>query len=202
VRSDRGRIRAFGRLAALPLLVAAWAAVAGPSAAADVHPEFTANLELAGGLHVDDEGNTGPAYFALGGHTDVMLFRELSRSVGFGFTIDVQSHGFYDLLVAGGIGVLLPIHESFPIVLSGGAGIDALTGTPSAFARIWWGDRNRNQTGLYSSSYGIFAEYVRDLSGDGVPTITAGASVDLFTLLWPVLWIYEAAVVDSSPEVL
>ena len=196
------RPRATGGARAIALAAAAAAAFVLPGPARAWDAEWTANLELGGGVDVDDGGEARNGRFVLGLHSDVMLFRGFSRDVGFGFTLDVESRGFDDLLATGGVGVLLPIHESFPFVLSGGAGVDALTGDGVWFARLWWGARNHNQSSPFSSTFGVFAEYDRAITGDEAPSVLVGVSIDAWTLLWPFLLAYEALAVDQPPEVL
>ncbi len=180
--------------AALAVLISLHADVA-----AAWRPEFAAGVEVGGGFD-PERGGAGDGLFVLGGHADVMLFRSLSSDFGIGFTTQVATRGFGDLLLLGGAGALAPAHESFPFVLSGGAGVDAISGEGLWFARLWWGARNRNQTSRHSATLGVWCEYAAPFGG-GSGTVIVGASLDALALLYPFLWLYQWAVVDQSPSV-
>jgi hypothetical protein len=185
----------FGPAACVALAVC----LARPAAAWE--PEFSVGVEAGGGFVQHDDASIGEGLFLLDLRADVALLRDLSRDVGLGFALDVGSRDFADLPVRGGVEVLLPVHEAFPIVLSGGAGVDALTGDGLWYSRFWWGARSHNQLEPYSTAVGVFVEYVRAISGEASPTLLFGATIDGYVLLWPFMWLYQWAVVDQGPEV-
>jgi hypothetical protein len=180
-------------LPAVPLLAAA------PARAWEA--EVNVQLDLAGGFPLSDAGEAGDGLFYMGLGTDVALFRELSREVGFGFALRTGTRGFEDFLLLGGVEVILPVFDAFPIVLESGAGFEAVSPEGMFYARIWWGARSHNMSSTYATGVGIFVQYVRPLDGDGVPTLMFGAGIDGFGVLWPLLWICEALAVDQGPAV-
>jgi len=150
---------------------------------------------------LDDEGTVGEGIAWLGLGADVQLFRNLSSDVGLGFALRIGTRDFVDLPIFGGVEGLFPIHEALPIILSAGAGVNALTGDGLWFARFWWGARSHNQLSRYATGVGLFVEYQRAITGEAEPMLLFGACVDGFVLLWPFLWLYQWAVVDQGPEV-
>lgn len=165
-------------------------------------PEFNLAFEGGGGFPIADDGAVGDGlgWFAL--HADATLFRSLSREVGLSFVFRVGSRHFRDALLTGGMGAVLPVHEALPLVIEIGSGFDAVDPEGLFYARLWWGARSHNMGSEYSGAYGLFAEYLRPfVPGDDPPTLIFGASIDAFTLLWPVLWLYQWMVAEDTPMI-
>jgi hypothetical protein len=91
-------------------------------------------------------------------HAD-LLFRERARSVGLGPSLRLGSARFDDFRLDAGLSVLLPVMESFPLVLEAGPHLRNLT-EPGIFAGAFFGLRSFNYYGHYEMAAGlsVFAE--------------------------------------------
>lgn len=187
------------RIAASALAGWAWLVAASPARAWEA--EWQAGPEAGGGFVLDDDGAVGEGIAWLALAADVQILRSISRDPGLGFALRVGTRDFADLAVLAGLEGLLPVFDAFPIVLSAGAGLDALTAEGIWYVRFWWGARSHNQLSPYSVAFGVFVEYQRMIEGSREPMLLFGATVDGFALIWPFLWLYEALAVDQGPAV-
>jgi hypothetical protein len=189
-----------GRRAAACALAALAVGTAAPAARA-WDAEWQIGPEAGGGFVLDDTGAVGEGIAWLALAADVQLFRSISSDLGLGFALRVGTRDFGDVVVLGGVEGLFPVFDAFPIILSAGAGVDALTGEGSWFARFWWGARSHNQLSSYATAFGVFVEYQRAIDGTDEPVLLFGATIDGYALLWPFMWLFQWAAVDQGPAV-
>lgn len=154
--------------------------------------ETTSQLSLAGGFRCDVRGCLAPV-FSIALRVDV-LYHPGPRAFGIGPFLSTRSDNFRDIAPALGATLLLPISESFPIVVSAGAAlrIDAAGVTAGPLERIWLGARSYNYHTPYVLSGGLFAEGRQlFLGGNDVGwDMIFGVDADLELLAIPWIMLY------------
>ncbi len=97
--------------------------------------------------------------FHLGLHGDVLFGRSSNSDFGFGPYAEILSHDFDEVQFGGGVSGLLPILDTFPLVLSVGAygrkGSDAFGLEPGVAGELFWGSRSYNFNSRYVLSGGL-----------------------------------------------
>jgi hypothetical protein len=122
---------------------------------------------------------------------DLLFFRERNRDFGVGPFLEVGSAGFWDTRFGGGVSLLAPITEDFPLVLSVGL-YDHELRAASLGATVFWGARSYNFGGNYNWSLGFYASGYRDLDHDRDTLVSAGLEIDGFFIAAPFLFAYQA----------
>jgi hypothetical protein len=125
-------------------------AIACPARAA---PQWNAGLEsgVCGGGSSFGFGNLG---WCNAVHGDVLFLRQSGRDFGLGPSLRLGSARFDDLRIDAGLSVLLPVFESFPLVLEAGPHLrnfDQL----GVFASAFFGLRSLNHYGHYEMATGL-----------------------------------------------
>lgn len=87
-------------------------------------------------------------------HADVLFLRERSTDIGIGPSLRVGSIDFDDLRTNAGVSLLLPIFESFPLVLETGPHLRNFA-QPGVFGSIFFGLRSFNHYGHYEMAGGL-----------------------------------------------
>jgi len=172
-----------GRALAAAVLVTA---IARP---ANAKPQWNAGLEtgLCGGrsrLSFEQ-----PAWCnAL--HGDVLFLRESGRSVGLGPSLRLGSARFDDLRLDAGLSLLLPVFESFPLVLEAGPHLRNLT-QPGLFASAFFGLRSFNYYGHYEMAAGLSVIAERSFVSGTPSALWITARIDGSWLSLPFVFIYN-----------
>jgi len=122
---------------------------------------------------------------------DLLFFRQRNRDVGLGPFVEVNTAGFWDARFGGGVSLLLPVMESYPLVLSAGL-FDHELRAASLGGTVFWGARSYNFDGAYNYALGFYASAYRDLDAERATLVSIGVEVDGFFVLAPFLFVYQA----------
>jgi hypothetical protein len=117
---------------------------------------------------------------------DLLLLRERNRDLGLGPYLELASAGFFDVRFGGGLTLLVPVSENYPLLFSLGAYDHALA-RPALGGTVFWGARSYNFDSAYNYALGLFAGVQRDLGGDRTSLVSVGLEVDGFFLAAPFL---------------
>jgi hypothetical protein len=196
-RSRRAPARLLQRASAVALLLA-WA----PDARAE--PQASVGFTLgAAGEGYNHQFWKHRTAFHLGLHGDVLFGRSSTSDFGIGPYAEVMTHAFDQIQFGGGVTGLLPVLDSFPILLSAGAygrkGSDKFGVEPGFAAELFWGSRSYNFHSSYVLSGGLLTQFRYGLGPSKETSIVIAAQVDLGLLVLPVLFLYTAAR-GGSPE--
>ncbi len=141
--------------------------------------------------------------FHLGLHGDVLFGRTSTSDFGIGPYAEILTHAFDEVQFGGGVSGLLPVLDSFPIVLSAGAyarkGSDPYRLEPGLAGELFWGARSYNFHSSYVLSGGLLAQVRYGLGPSRETSMVIAAQVDLGVLALPVLFLITAAR-GGSPE--
>ena len=141
---------------------------------------------------VGDDGRLWESTRFCGGFVgDLLLFRQRNRDVGFGPYFEVLTAGFWDARFGGGASLLLPVTDSFPLVVSVGA-FDHELRAASVGATLFWGNRSYNFDSTYNYALGVYASGYRDLDAGGGTLVSLGVELDTFFLVAPFLLAFQA----------
>jgi hypothetical protein len=140
--------------------------------------------------------------FQLGLHGDVLFGRAGSRDFGAGPYLELLTLGFKEVQFGGGASLLLPLAESFPLILSAGGFLRA--GDPPGFApgltgQLFWGSRSYNFDSDYGLTAGLVAQVRHSFGAAQENAIVLGAQIDLAMLALPFLFLGNA-MRGGSPE--
>lgn len=174
-------------------LVAAAAAALATATAAPTHakPRWNAAWETAlcgtgSGLRPDEFGWCNAV------HGDVLFLREGNRGIGLGPSLRLGTASFEDFRVDAGLSVLLPVSESFPIVLEAGPHLRNLDEL-GVFGSAFFGLRSFNYYGHYEMSAGLALIAERSFAADTPSALWLAARIDGSWLALPFIFAYNAA---------
>lgn len=172
-----------GRKLAAAVLVTA---IARPASA---KPQWNAGLEsgLCGGRSRPDFEQPG---WCNALHGDVLFLREGRRGVGLGPSLRLGSARFDDLRLDAGLSVLLPVFESFPLVLEAGPHLRNLR-QPGVFASAFFGLRSFNHYGHYEMAAGLSIIAERSFVVGTPSALWVTARVDGSWLALPFVFIFN-----------
>lgn len=171
------------RRRALPLAVPAALAALSFTGSAGAEPRWNAGLETGICWSGDSLALRRPG-FCNALHADVLFLRESSRDVGFGPSLRVGTARFDDVRLDGGISLLLPVLESFPLVLEAGPHWRNFD-QAGVFGSVFFGLRSFNHYGHYDMATGLSLLAERSFA-DGTPSsIWLTARVDAAWLALP-----------------
>ena len=160
-----------------------------PSAAL-AEPQGNAGLTI-GGAASGTQTPTDHAEFHLGLRGDVLFGRDDTHDFGVGPYLEVGTFAFDQVQFGGGASVLLPVHESFPLVASVGAygryGDDPFGVEPAVCGTLFWGTRSYNFHSNYVLAAGILVGYRHSLGDSEESMLTIAAQLDLAVLSLPVV---------------
>ena len=188
--------RALGsRWAALPLPILAIVALVRPAWA---EPQASVGITIgAAGEGLDHEIRRLRTAFHLGLHGDVLFGRSSTGDFGIGPYVEVLSHAFDEVQFGGGVSGLLPILDTFPLVLSAGAygrkGSDGFGLEPGLAAELFWGSRSYNFNSRYVLSGGLLTQMRYGLGPSRETSVVVAAQIDLGLLVLPALFLITAA---------
>ena len=205
---SRSATRPFARAVAL----LAGALVAARAAPARAEPQATVGLTLGAagaGLHRSIWQSTA---FHLGIHGDVLFGRSSNADFGIGPYAEVLTNGFDEIQFGGGVSGLLPVLDTFPIVVSAGAygrrqasrspGLLPVTESyglePGLAGELFFGSRSYNFHAPYVMTAGLIAQMRYGLGASKETSIVLGAQVDFAILSLPFVFLINAARGGSS----
>lgn len=145
-------------------------------------PQGNAGLTLG----VAGVGSSGAfhdhAEFHLGARGDVMFGRSRSDDFGIGPYVELGTFAFDELQFGGGANVLLPIHDSLPLVASAGAfgryGDDSFGVEPGVSGALFWGTRSYNFHANYVMAAGLLINYRATFGESKESLLLIGAQLD------------------------
>jgi hypothetical protein len=122
---------------------------------------------------------------------DVLFLREGGREIGLGPSLRLGTARFEDFRLDAGVSLLLPVTESFPIVLDVGPHLRNLK-EPGVFGSVFFGLRSFNHYGSYEMSTGIALTAERAFV-EGTPSaVWITARIDGMWLSLPFVFAYNA----------
>jgi hypothetical protein len=124
-------------------------------------------------------------------HADVLLLRERSTDFGLGPALRLGSAGFDDFRLDAGLSALVPVFESFPLVLEAGPHLRNFD-EPGLFASAFFGLRSFNHYGHYDMSAGLVVVAQRSFTSGTPSALWVGARLDGYLFVAPFLLAYNA----------
>jgi hypothetical protein len=161
------------------------------TAAAD--PQFNTGF-LAGvaGRGVDDAVWDDTCFYG-GLRGDVILGRNAPRDFGAGPYLNVATACFDDARFGGGVTLHLPVHETFPLLLSAGPLLRAGPSTDvGGSVQLFFGPRSYNYHGAYSLAGGLVVGAERTFGNAPETLLIIAAQVDTMVLILPIMLGYQA----------
>jgi hypothetical protein len=169
----------------------ALAALSTYARAASAKPQANGALTLG----VAGRGAQSPldqAAFIGGLRGDVMLGREGSRDFGLGPYAAIETVAFDDLRASVGATALLPIHETFPLVLSAGPLVRVHAGVSAGLStRLFFGSRSYNPYASYVMAGGLVLGLDQTFGDQHETVAVVAAQVDAMLLALPFIVTYD-----------
>jgi hypothetical protein len=203
------RSRSAIRLVAYAASALVGAVVVAHASPARAEPQATVGLTVgAAGAGLDRAVWTSTA-FHLGLHGDVLFGRSRNADFGIGPYAELLTNGFDEIQFGGGLSGLLPVLDTFPIVLSAGAygrrafGSDLQVTSrpglePGLAGEIFFGSRSYNFHAPYVMTAGLIGQVRYGLGASRETSIVVGAQVDVAILSLPFVLLINAARGGSS----
>jgi hypothetical protein len=161
--------------------------------AAHAEPQGTAGLTVGVAGVGEERAFWDDTAFHLGARGDVLFGRDQNADFGAGPYLEVMSHAFDDFQFGGGASLLLPVLDTFPIVVSaGGYGRIADGLEPGLAGTFFWGTRSFNYHSNYVMTGGLLAQLRYGLGETEETAIVIGAQVDAVILSLPFLFLANA----------
>jgi hypothetical protein len=168
------------------VVVALAASAAGP---AHAEPQANAGLRLGGAAVGEGGAFWDHAELHLGAHGDLILGRSRATDFGVGPYLALGTLAFDELDLGSGLSLLLPVHDSFPIVVSGGffgrVGDDGFGFEPGVAGALFWGSRSYNFHAHYVMSVGLSLGYALSLGDSRESSLLLAAHLDAVALALP-----------------
>jgi hypothetical protein len=160
-------------------------------------PQVSVGLTLGAAGEAYDRQWWKRTAFHLGLHGDVLFGRHANSDFGIGPYAEVLTHAFDSIQFGGGVSGLLPVLDTFPIVLSAGAygrkGSDKYRVEPGVVGELFWGARSYNFHSKYGLSGGLLAQLRYGLGPSRETAIVIAAQVDVGLLVLPIMFLITAA---------
>lgn len=122
---------------------------------------------------------------------DLLFLRERSRDFGLGPSLRLGTISFDDVRLGAGLNLLLPVFESFPLVLEAGPQLRNFE-QPGVYGSVFFGLRSFNHYGGYDMNSGLVLTAERSFA-DGTPSaIWITARIDGLWLALPFILGYNA----------
>ena len=167
------------------------------AAPAHADPQATVGLTMGAAGAGLDRSIWQATAFHLGVHGDVLFGRERNADFGIGPYAEVLTNGFDEIQFGGGVSGLLPVLDTFPIVLSAGAyGRTAVGGfglEPGLAGEVFFGSRSFNFHAPYVMTAGLIGQMRYGLGPSKETSIIVGAQVDFAILTLPFVFLINAA---------
>jgi hypothetical protein len=178
-------------------------AVLAASLPARAEPQATVGLTIGAAGEGFDRRIWQKTAFHLGLHGDVLFGRNSTSDFGVGPYAEIFTNAFDEIQFGGGVSGLLPVIDTFPIVVSLGAygrkGSDPYGLEPGVAAELFWGARSFNFNSRYVLSGGLLTEARVGLGASRETTFIVAAQIDLLLFALPVMFLITAAR-GPSPE--
>lgn len=184
-------MRARKRLPVVVFAVALAFVARAPDARAD--PQGTGALTIGLAGTGEERKIWDDTVFHLGARGDVLFGRDGNDDFGAGPYLELMSHAFDDLQLGGGASLLLPVLDTFPIVVSGGGYArveDAVE--PGLATAFFWGSRSYNYHSGYVMSGGLLAQFRYGLGESEETAIVIGAQLDALVLSLPFVFLFQS----------
>lgn len=166
-----------------PVVVFASVLLLGPAALA--YPQWNLGLSLGAGARLAPP-DAREVLITAAVRTDATFGARTPYAWRAGFFGAVGTTDFVTLDLAAGAVLHVPVHPSFPLLVSAGAVLD-LAPTPGRaglLGRLWWGTRSLNYHASYGMAAGLWVEG-RYRPGEGSADVLAGVDLDLRVLALP-----------------
>ena len=160
------------------------------AAPAGAKPQWNAGLET-GVCTGDDSLSFRKPGWCNALHADVLFLRQGGRQVGLGPSVRLGTARFDDVRLDAGLSVLLPLLESFPLVLEAGPHLRNLD-QPGVFASVFFGLRSFNDYGNYEMAAGIVVTAERSFTTGTPSALWITARIDGSWLALPFVLGYNA----------
>lgn len=158
-----------------------------------------------------DERVWDETVFHLGARGDVLFGRNGSNGLGVGPYLEVLTHDFGELQGGGGVSLLLPVTELYPIVVSAGgyvrvpwrSEIGPLADTsygvePGLCATVFFGTRSFNFHTPWELTVGLIGQARFGLGESRESSFVVAAQIDLAAIWVPIVFIVNG--LQESPE--
>jgi hypothetical protein len=124
-------------------------------------------------------------------HGDLLLLRQSRHDLGVGPSLRLGTARFDDLRLDAGLSLLLPVTESFPLVLEAGPHLRNLR-QPGVFASAFLGLRSFNYYGAYEMAAGLSLIAERSFVTGTPSALWITARIDGSWLSLPFVFAYNA----------
>lgn len=168
----------------------AFALALGVARPASAKPQWNAGLESGVCGSSDRLGFQGLG-FCNAVHGDLLFLRESGKNVGVGPSLRLGSARFDDLRLDAGVSLLLPVFQSFPLVLEAGPHLRNFQ-EPGVFASAFFGLRSFNHYGHYDMAAGISVIAERSFVTGTPSALWVTARVDGSWIALPFVFAYNA----------
>jgi hypothetical protein len=132
------------------------------------------------------------AAFHMGVRGELLFFRKRDGEWAFGPYVEVLTRNFDALEMGGGLSLLMPVTELFPLVLSAGPHVRAtekLGWEPGVATTLFFGSRSFNYHSVYGMAVGLFAQ---GRFGATQADVLGGLQIDFEIFALPVLYLVNA----------
>ena len=165
--------------------------LSGLASPARAKPKWNAGLETGVCTGNDSLSFARPGWCnAL--HGDVLFLRQGGRNVGLGPSLRLGTARFDDVRLDAGLSVLLPVFESFPLVLEAGPQLRNLE-QPGVYGSAFFGMRSFNHYGHYEIAAGLALTAERSFAAGTPSALWLTARIDGSWLALPFIFAYNAA---------
>jgi hypothetical protein len=152
-------------------------------------PQWNAGLE-SGVCGASDRLGFQGLGFCNAVHGDVLFLRESGKNVGLGPSLRLGTARFDDLRLDAGVSLLLPVFQSFPLVLEAGPHLRNFH-QPGVFASAFFGLRSFNHYGHYDMAAGISVIAERSFVTGTPSALWVTARIDGSWIALPFVFIYN-----------
>lgn len=135
--------------------------------------------------------------FHLGLRGDVLFARDAVNDFGVGPYAELFTHAFDELQIGHGVSLLIPVVDTFPLVLSAGSygriGDDRYGFEPGFAGAAFFGSRSFNFTAHYVMAFGVLAQGRVGLGDSEETSIVLALHADVAFLSMPIVYAIDAA---------
>jgi hypothetical protein len=124
-------------------------------------------------------------------HADLVFLRQRGSDFGVGPSLRLGSARFSDVRLDAGLSVLIPIFESFPLVLEAGPHLRNFS-EPGVFGSAFFGLRSFNYYGNYEMAAGLSVTAERSFSAGTPSALWLTARIDGSWIALPFIFAYNA----------
>lgn len=179
------------RLVALPLVLVAFV-----ETSASARPQWSGQLEVGAIGEGSSEGAWRTTRFDVGVQVEAIYLREKPGDFGLGPYVQARTDWFDSGEYGGGAVALVPIADTFPLWLGGGAFGRRAGGawSPGANAFVAWGARDYNYEASYAMAYGLVLDVRRHFGDVPGTDVVIAVRIDLEALALPWIALLSAIV--------